>query len=191
MKATLTCLLLSLIALTSLSADEFYIRGHWYKGRIEQISQDGTKVYVTDASQSYKGWWEPAADLDAATRARLGFKLTSKEKLALAEERARLAEEKAAAAAAKARQQADYLQRLQIAEAESRAATAYLASEQAARDAIAAKQAADPRAIANARRIEQARIAYQQQLQAQELQIFNALVEVQQLELLRRLGYLK
>lgn len=47
------------------------------------------------------------------------------------------------------------------------------------------------RAIATAKRIEQARIAYQQQLQAQELQIFNALVEVQQIEVLRRLGYLK
>jgi type I site-specific restriction endonuclease len=192
MKATLTCLLLSLITLTCLhAADEFSIRGVWFKGRIEQISQDGTKVYVVDANQSYRGWWEPAADLDAATRARLGFNTTPNEKAALAEERARLAEEKAAAAAAQAQQQAAYLQRLQIAEAEARATTAYLASEQAARDAVAAKQAADPRAIAQAKRIEQARLHYQQQLQAQELQIFNALVEVQQLELLRRLGYLK
>lgn len=47
------------------------------------------------------------------------------------------------------------------------------------------------RALATAKRIEMARAAYQQQLQAQELQIFNALVEVQQIELLRRLGYLK
>ncbi len=46
------------------------------------------------------------------------------------------------------------------------------------RESRAAKQAADPRAIAEAKRIEQARVAYQQQLQAQELQIFNALVEV-------------
>lgn len=189
MKATLTCLLLSLITLTSLqAADDFAIKGAHFRGFVHKLSADGTMAYVTDIYST--SWWEPVANLDAASRAKLGV-ATPTEKVALAEERARLAEEKAAAAEAKARQQADYLQRLQIAEAESRAATAYLASEQAARDAIAAKQAADPRAIANARRIEQARIAYQQQLQAQELQIFNALVEVQQIELLRRLGYLK
>ena len=189
MKATLTCLLLSLITLTSLkAADDFYIKGVHFRGFVQKLSADGTTAYVTDINST--SWWESVANLDAASRAKLGV-ATPKEKVALAEERARLAEEKAAAAEAKARQQADYLQRLQIAEAESRATTAYLASEQSARDALAAKQAADPRAIATAKRIEQARIAYQQQLQAQELQIFNALVEVQQLELLRRLGYLK
>jgi len=191
MKATLTCLLLSLIALTSLqAADDFYIKGVHFRGFVQKLSADGTTAYVTDINST--SWWEPVANLDSASRAKLGV-ATSTEKVALAEERARLAEEKAAAAEAKARQQADYLQRLQIVEAEARANTAYLASEQAARDAIAAKQAADPRAIATAtaKRIEQARLRYQQQLQAQELQLFNALVEVQQLELLRRLGYLK
>lgn len=189
MKATLTCLLFSLIALTGLqAADDFYIKGVHFRGFVQKLSADGTTAYVTDINST--SWWEPVANLDSASRAKLGV-ATPTEKIALAEDRVRLAEEKAAAAEAKARQQTDYLQRLQIVEAQARANTAYLASEQAARDAIAAKQAADPRAIATAKRIEQARIHYQQQLQAQELQIFNALVEVQQIELLRRLGYLK
>lgn len=85
-----------------------------------------------------------------------------------------------------ARQAADEAQALARAQAirEANAQRASLAS--AAFDAETER-----RAIATAKRIEQARVAYQQQLQAQELQIFNALVEVQQLELLRRLGYLK
>ena len=189
MKTALTSLILSLIAFTSLqAADDFYIKGVHFRGFVQKLSADGTTAYVTDINST--SWWEPVANLDAASRAKLGV-ATPKEKVALAEERARVAEEKAAAAEIKTRQQSDYLQRLQTVEAEARANAAYLASEQAARDAIAARKAADPRAIATAKRIEQARVAYQQQLQAQELQIFNALVEAQQIEVLRRLGYLK
>jgi len=189
MKATITSLLLSLIALTSLhAADDFYINGVHFRGFVSKLSNDGTTAYVTDIKST--SWWEPVVNLDAASRAKLGVS-TANDKIALAEQRARLAEEKAAAAEAKAQRQADYLQRLQVFEAEQRATAAHLASEQAARDAIAARKAADPRAIAEAKRIEQARVAYQQQLQAQQLQIFNALVEVQQIEVLRRLGYLK
>jgi len=189
MKASFTCLLLSLICLTHLpAADDFAINGAHFRGFVHKLSADGTMAYVTDIYST--SWWEPVANLDAASRAKLGV-ATPKEKAALAEERARVAQQQAAAAAAQAQQRADYLQRLQIVEAEARANTAYLASEQAARDAIAADQAADPRNAANARRIEQARLRYQQQLQEQELQIFNALLEVQQLELLRRLGYLR
>lgn len=189
MKATITSLLLSLIAITSLNAaDDFYVKGVHFRGYVQKLSEDGTTAYVTDI---YNGsWWELVSNLDAASRAKLGV-ATTDDKVALAEERVRVAEEKAAAAESKAQRQTDYLRRLKIVEAEERANAAMLASEQAARDAIAAQKAADPRAIATAKRIEQARIAYQQQLQAQELQIFNALIEVQQIEVLRRLGYLK
>ncbi|MDP1589862.1 MAG: hypothetical protein Q8M07_19075 [Prosthecobacter sp.] len=190
MKTLLLSVVLSLVTLTA-TADEFAIRGRWFKGKIEQISQDGTKVYVTDAAQSYRGWWEPAADLDPATRERLGFDTSPAEKLALANKA--LADAKAAQAATdeQARQRAAYLERLQIMEAEQRAAAAYLASEQAARDAIAARKAADPRAIAEAQRVQRAKEFYQQTLDQQAVNAFNALVEVQQLELLRKLGYLR
>lgn len=65
------------------------------------------------------------------------------------------------------------------------------ADQRAALSKAAFEAETERRALATAQRIEQARVAYQQQLQAQELQIFNALVEVQQIEVLRRLGYLK
>ncbi len=180
-----TIIFLSLALLTvTVTADEFAIRGKWFKGKIEQISQDGTKVYVTDAAQSYRGWWEPAADLDPATRERLGFDTSPAEKLALAKAAQATADEQA-------RQRAAYLERLQIIEAENKAAAAILASEQAARAAIAARKAADPRAQAEAQRIQRAKEFYQQTLDQQAINAFNALVEVQQLELLRKLGYLR
>lgn len=239
MKASFTCLLLSLICLTHLPAQIVFVAAtHTTKDNpvvdvndrtIAILMADGSERMVRSimrstseeirvmtedgitgipfeklhpATQAYWGprikateeWEAKKAAEDKAWRA-MQNRIDAEYKREFAAKQAAedeiRAQQQAAAAAAQAQQRADYLQRLQIVEAEARANTAYLASEQAARDAIAADQAADPRNAANARRIEQARLRYQQQLQEQELQIFNALLEVQQLELLRRLGYLR
>jgi hypothetical protein len=146
--------------------------------RIKATEEDEAKKAAED-----KYWRDRREKADADHRRQYAEKQAAEDAIK--------AQQQAAAAKARAQQQAAYLQHLQIVEAEERATAAYLANQQAARAAIAAKQAADPRAVAQAKREERARAQYQLQLQERELEIFNSLLEVQQLELLRRLGYLQ